>query len=593
MSDGPDDPEVLSVASSISAGEDVEWDRLQRKTVGADDEIVMRELRVIEDIARFHRGGDEYEHEHELEAEVARPLTWGHFAIVEQVGAGVFGAVYRAIDQKLQSEVALKLLPSAEGIDASRALREARLLARVRHANVVRVHGADNLEGRVGIWMEFVKGHTLEELLRTHGRFGAREAAFVGLDVCRALAAVHRAGLMHGDVKAHNVMREEGGRTVLMDFGTGKDLGTDRSATRVGQADLAGTPLYLAPEVFDGQPRTKAADIYGLGVLLYHLVTQAYPVEGATVAAVRQAHRRGQRSRLRDVRPDLPDAFVQIVERALAPLPQERWPTAGAFEAEIARFLGARAEALDTRRTKIWAVIASGVGALIVVGAFGYWLADRHRSGSPTESVVQSTAVATPAAAGPVEGAYTIDAAVYRERDGREDRLRPNASVQPGDRLSLQLQASTPTHVYVVNEDDRGASFLLFPLPGQALTNPLPAGSPTRLPGDRDGTRLYWQVTSAGGREHFLIFASPEPMAAFERMFAALPRPALHAPVESAPLSHDDVGLLRGVGGLVSRPAQTSGDSRLTERFTTELAQTAETAHGLWVRQITFVNPPR
>jgi hypothetical protein len=440
--------------------------------------------------------------------------------------------------------------------------------------------------------MEFVKGHTLEELLQTHGPFGAREAAFVGLDVCRALAAVHRAGLMHGDVKAHNVMREEGGRTVLMDFGSGKDLGPDRSGTRLGPSDLAGTPLYLAPEVFDGQPRTKAADIYGLGVLLYHLVTQAYPVEGATVAAVTQAHRRGERSQLRDVRPDLPDAFVQIVERAIAPVPQRRWPTAGAFEAELARFLGARAEALDTRRLKKPAVIASGVGALILVGALGYWLADRHRSESATGSVVSPTSAPAPAA-GRAEGAYTIDAAVYRERGGREVRLQPNASVQPGDRLFLQAQASAPTYMYVVNEDDRGESFLLFPLPGQTPANPLPAGSPTRLPGDRNGTRLYWQVTSAGGREHFLIFASPEPMPAFERMFAALPRPALLAPVASAPLSHADVGLLRGVGGLVSRPAETSSESRLTERFTTELAPTAETAHGLWVRQITFVNPPR
>jgi len=455
------------------------------------------------------------------------------------------------------------------------------------------VHGADHLENHVGIWMELVKGHTLEELLRTRGPFGAREAALVGLDVCRALAAVHRAGLMHGDVKAHNVMREEGGRTVLMDFGSGKDLDTDLSATRFGHADLAGTPLYLAPEVFDGQPRTKTADIYGLGVLLYHLVTQAYPVEGATVAAVKQAHRRGERAQLRDVRPDLPEAFVQIVERALAPVPQRRWPTAGAFEAELARFLGARAEGVETRRTRIPVVIGSGVGALILVGALGYWLADRHPSAPAAGPVVSSPAVPTTAAAPPAAGAYTIDAAVYRERGGSTVRLQPNTAVQPGDRLFLQVQASTPTHVYVVNEDDRGESFLLFPLPGQTLTNPLPAGAPTRLPGDRDGTMLYWQVTSAGGREHFLIFASPEPMPAFERMFAALPRPALQAPVLSAPLSRDVLGLLRGVGGLVSQPAQTSSESRLTERFTTELAQTAETAHGLWVRQITFVNPPR
>ena len=91
------------------------------------------------------------------------------------------------------------------------------------------VYGADHIGGRVGLWMELVKGRTLAELLQTHGPFGAREAALIGLDLCRALAAVHGAGLLHGDIKAHNVMREEGGRTVLMDFGTGKDLNLDRS----------------------------------------------------------------------------------------------------------------------------------------------------------------------------------------------------------------------------------------------------------------------------------------------------------------------------------------------------------------------------
>ena len=339
--------------------------------------------------------------------------------------------------------------------------------------------------------MEFVSGHTLEELLLTHGPFGAREAALIGLDLCRALAAVHRAGLMHGDVKAHNVMREEGGRTVLMDFGTGKDLTADRSGARPGFGDIAGTPLYLAPEVLEARPRTKAADIYALGVLLYHLVTQAYPVGGATIAAVTQAHGRGERSNLRDTRPDLPDEFVQIVERAMAANPRRRWPSAGAFEAQLARFLGARPDLDETRRTKVWAVTAAGLIALVLVGAAGYWLAARNRVAPASGPLVSSNAAQPASAAPSVEGAYTIDAALYRERDGSELRLQSNGSVRPGDKLSLEVRASTPTHVYVVNEDDHGEAYLLFPLPGQKITNPLPAGSPTRLPGDRDGTTLY------------------------------------------------------------------------------------------------------
>src|SRR6185503_6963433 len=160
--------------------------------------------------------------------------------------------------------------------------------------------------GRVGLWMELVRGTTLEDLLQRQGTFSGPEASFVGRDMCGAVAAVHRAGLLHGDIKAHNVMREEGGRNVLMDFGAGKDLDMDFLHAYVGGADdFAGTPLYLAPEVFTGSRRTQATDIYSLGVLLFHLVTNRYPVEGDTRAAVEDAHRRA-RARSRSA-PAVPD----------------------------------------------------------------------------------------------------------------------------------------------------------------------------------------------------------------------------------------------------------------------------------------------
>jgi eukaryotic-like serine/threonine-protein kinase len=601
MSAGPDDPTLLSVAASISAGEPVAWEQLARDTSGAPDEGMLRELRVLEDIARFHRTDDDRD-------EASPVRTWSHFTIVEQVGAGVFGAVYRATDEKLQCEVALKLRLASvhDGGDVTRALKEARLLARVRHANVVQVHGADYLEGRVGIWMEFVKGQTLEDLLVTNGPFGAREAALVGLDLCRALAAVHRAGLIHGDVKAHNVMREEGGRTVLMDFGSGKEIETDPSGSPVPLGDLAGTPLYLAPEVFKGEPRTRATDLYALGVLLYHLVTQGYPVNGATAAEVTQAHGRGERARLRDARPDLPDTFVEIVERALS-APEARWSTAGALEAELGRFLGARAEVREKRRTKGGTVFAFAMAAVVVASGAGYWLAGPGRS-TPSRDLAGanhtgSSGVVSPKSDGEASrqppapaippGAYTIDAAVYREeQNGSELKLQPNDSVRPGDKLFLEVRSSAPAHVYVINEDDRGGSLLLFPLPGQEVTNPLPAGSPVRLPGRRGEDMVYWQVSNVGHREHFLIFASPEPLTAFETMFAALPQPRFDAPVNSAPLTRQALGELRSIGGLVAEPPRRAR-AVLSSQFTTELGPTAETAKGLWVRQITFDNSSR
>ena len=259
--------------------------------------------------------------------------AWGPLRLEEAVGRGAFSQVYRAVDS-LGRHVAVKLLSPRLGADdlSSRVLDEGRVLASVKHPNIVVVHGADEHDGRVGLWMEFLHGRTLAAEVDARGAHSADEAIVVGRALCGALAAVHAKGLVHGDVKAHNVMREEGGRVVLMDFGAGRSMQTSASDIDV----LAGTPLYLCPERLRGGPPTAATDIYSLGVLLYYLVTADYPVEGATRAQVEAVHRTGRRIRLRDCRADLPDAFVAAVERAIAPDPAARFASAGAFEEALA-----------------------------------------------------------------------------------------------------------------------------------------------------------------------------------------------------------------------------------------------------------------
>lgn len=587
MTNVPDNPELLSsVASSISDGALIEWEQVAQKVAG-DEDAVLDELRLLERIAKFHLTAQENGAADPAGAgdQPADPRAWAHFLILGRIGGGSFGDVYRAHDKKLQCDIALKLmrLDGDSPANVSRVLKEARRLARVRHANVVTVYGADQVDGRVGLWMELVRGTTLEDLLQRQGTFGAREVSVVGLDMCRAVAAVHRAGLLHGDIKAHNVMREEGGRNVLMDFGNGKDLDQDLLRAQAGGSDdFAGTPLYLAPEVFAGSPRTKVADVYSLGVLLFHLATKRYPVEGETRAAVDEAHRRHTRAHLRDMRPDLPDEFVTIVERALDPDPRQRFQSAGAFEIALARFLGAPAENETVAPRRALTIALAAVVAGMVIGAPVYWVATRAR-----------ITAAAPAAAAPVAPAvsaatYTIDAGLYRISQTAEAKLGPGDRVAPGDQLALQIQVSKPTYVYVVNEDDKGESYLLFPQPGQTVANPIPAGQSVRLP-SVGGKTLYWEVTTAGGREHFLIFATPEPLPTFDRLFASLPRPQLNAPVLSSPLSADAVGVLRGVGGLTASPRASAG--KLAEQFTTPLPTTAESANGVWVRQLTLENP--
>jgi hypothetical protein len=193
--------------------------------------------------------------------------------------------------------------------------------------------------------------------------------------------------------------------------------------------------------------------------------------------------------------------------------------------------------------------------------------------------------VATPAAT----GNYTIETAMFRRRGSVETRLRAGDAVAPGDLLSMRLRVSAPTYIYVVNEPDRGESYMLFPLPGQAVENPLPAAASVRLPGVT-GQEVSWVVSSAGEREHFLIFASPERVQALEELFATLPRPSADQPMSEARIPDATIVKLRSVGGLaVTEP--TSSRPRFANLFTAPLADGEETAHGLWVRQLTVDNP--
>ena len=307
---------------------------------------LLAELKILAGVADVHRsqiGSDEPTIDSLANAETAPPpdaaepaasdasgpldvspgTRWGNFELVRKVGEGTFGEVFLARDLWLGHDVALKLL-KANIADRARMLQEARMLVRVRHLNVVMVHGADVHGGRLGFWMDFVEGSTLHDAIHREGPRSSSEALAWGQDLCRALAAVHNAGIVHRDVKAQNVMRRAtDGRLVLMDFGAGEILG----ATRTGRG--VGTPLYLAPEVINGAPASRRSDIYALGVLLFFLVSRKFPVSANTWDELLTAHRRRERVRLEDVRPDMPPSFIDVIERALRPDPSQRYASAG------------------------------------------------------------------------------------------------------------------------------------------------------------------------------------------------------------------------------------------------------------------------
>ena len=336
---------LADLAVAIADGTPIDWQRVESDTPDLPPEIAVR-ARIVERIAQLHAalpGADVFSSSLHKSLQGVRlpgddadtaetPLTWGPLTIVGKIGRGTFGDVYRAHDPRLDRPVALKLLRRKDRLESA-VIDEGHLMARVRHPNVVTVYGAERIDGRVGLWMEFVDGLTLEEELKARGPFTPNEVVKIGLDLSRALAAVHRAGLLHRDLKAQNVMRDADGRVLLTDFGAGRELAGQSNSGH----ELAGTPLYLAPEVLAGQPASAASDIYSLGVLLYHLATSSFPIRGRTLDDLRRAHAGGAREALETARPDLPQSLAAAIERALNRDPAQRYGSTTQLETALAK----------------------------------------------------------------------------------------------------------------------------------------------------------------------------------------------------------------------------------------------------------------
>lgn len=486
-----------SIIESVVEGRDVDWASAQSNAAG-------RERRLLEQLRLLSRLGACAE---ETDARSPSALVagdrWGAFELLERLGQGAFGEVWRARDVHLDREVALKLLPDSSRESAESApdlvIQEGHLLSRVRHLNVVTVYGASRHNGRVGLWMERIHGETLGEQMKERGRFDAPAAALIGIDLCRALAAVHDAGLVHRDVKPQNVMRDTAGGTILMDLGVGVDLRQPRESSGSG-----GTPLYAAPELFQRGAASAASDLYSVGVLLFHLVTGSYPVRGETLEDVARAHAQGDPRRLRDLRPDLPEAFVGVVERALEPDPARRFQNAG----EMARALEMLSVGHPAARHLPRVVVAGVAIVLLTVGTM-VW----HRSSArvPNAHAGQSTwQLTVPRVWGP--GAISADGStmVFTDLSNGVNTLDVESgavrALVPGTRTTraqdtVLLNEPAGQVLYSWHDDQCGCAELrVVPLSGgspRSLVFPQRFSSLTPIDLAADGVHLLATVATA------------------------------------------------------------------------------------------------
>ena len=333
------------------------------------------------------------------------------YTIVEEIGAGGMGQVYKALDRKLGKPVALKLIRphvAARAGAPARFRRELALAREVTHPNVCRVHDLGDINGVLYISMEYVEGQTLDRLVHSVGHLSPRQAITLGRQICAGLEAVHERSIVHRDLKPGNIMIGRNGQPLVMDFGMAYQHG-DQRLTDAGV--VLGTMAYLSPEQARGQATDPRSDVYAVGLMLYEMLTGRRP-PGDGIALPLALRESGERcpppSRFA---PEIPAALDAVVMRCLEREPVRRYASAR----DVEQALGQAGTALSSgsaplplaRRSRSWTAVGAAVVAAAAVAAV--LLAQRRWTDGPAPAGPRSVAVLPLAYEGPKEKAYLKD----------------------------------------------------------------------------------------------------------------------------------------------------------------------------------------
>lgn len=271
--------------------------------------------------------------------------TLGNYKILEKLGAGGQGTVYKAVDSKLGRTVVIKVLPEelvAKAANLKRFEREARLASSLDHSNICTIFDLNVIEGIHFIAMQYIPGRNVRQLV--NGKPLQLESALsIAIQVTDALAVAHAQGIIHRDIKAGNVMVTKQGQAKVLDFGLAKLLDADAARTSgIHHTELTevgipyGTATYAAPEQARGDRVDSRADIFSAGVLLYEMLTGSWPFKGKTAVDVRHAVLHEEPQPINQVRPDpIPDRLQQVLDRALKKDPRDRYQQVAQFRDDL------------------------------------------------------------------------------------------------------------------------------------------------------------------------------------------------------------------------------------------------------------------
>ena len=261
------------------------------------------------------------------------------YKIMEGVGSGGMGTVYKARQLSMDRIVAIKVLNerySANSEFVERFIREARAAGKLNHPNVIHVHDISRANGRHYFSMEFIDGSSLKDTMREKKKFDINQGLDVVLQTAKALEFAHENHIIHRDIKPDNIMLTKEGIVKIADLGIAKTF--EEQPAQPGQdRRVLGTPHYMAPEQALGKTIDHRVDIYSLGATFYHMVTGTTPFAGNTAQAILKAHIQESLPAIQDLNPSVPDPVCFMIERMMAKLPEKRYPSMSALIADIER----------------------------------------------------------------------------------------------------------------------------------------------------------------------------------------------------------------------------------------------------------------
>ena len=387
----------------------------------------------------------------------------GRYRIEKMLGMGGMGAVYRATDLELDRDVALKVIrPELEADEAllQRFKQEIILAREITHRNVVRTFDLGQADGIRFISMEYVEGTDLSDVIREKGALPPDEAVEIVEQICLALDAAHSEGVVHRDLKPHNVMLAADGRVVVMDFGIARSLQAS-SMTQTGA--MLGTPDYMSPEQVKGESVDARADLFALGVMFFQMLTGILPYSGDTPMATMYKRTQERAKPVRDHAPEIPGFLSDVVQRCLEIQPHKRYQSAREILQDLNVWRGGTAQMTfghtmrairpTTTKGRNWVRYAALGGAAVVVIALIAWGVVALRSGAagdeeaatvaavPPEDVVSLAVVPFRNASGDPELAWL--------ETGLADMLRTEIGQSPS------LRIASPDRVHQILRDLR------------------------------------------------------------------------------------------------------------------------------------------